>query len=159
MLYLVWALAITCIIAGFLGTVFPALPGTPLIFLGALLIAWWHDFTILGPTSLIFLGALAVLGFAVDFIASSMGAQRVGASPLAVVGATVGSLLGIFFAIPGLIIGPFVGAFVGELIAQRSVQHATKVGFGTWIGLLVGTVAKVAIALSMVGFIALTLMV
>jgi uncharacterized protein YqgC (DUF456 family) len=159
MLYLVWALAITCIIAGLLGTVFPALPGTPLIFIGALLIAWWHDFTILGATSLVLLGVLAVLGFAVDFIASSVGAQRVGASPLAVVGATLGSLFGIFFAIPGLIIGPFLGAFAGELITQRSVPHATKVGFGTWLGLLVGTVAKVAIALSMVGFIALTLLV
>jgi uncharacterized protein YqgC (DUF456 family) len=159
MLYLVWALAILCIIAGLLGTVFPALPGTPLIFVGALLIAWWHDFTILGPMSLIFLGGMAVVGFAVDFIASSMGAQRVGASPLAVVGATVGSLLGLFFAIPGLIIGPFIGAFVGELITQRSVHHATKVGFGTWVGLLIGTVAKIAIALSMVGFIAITLMV
>lgn len=158
MLYLVWALAIICIIAGLLGTVFPALPGTPLIFGGALLIAWWHDFTILGPMSLIFLGVLAVLGFAVDFIASSMGAQRVGASSLAVAGATLGSLFGIFFAIPGLIIGPFLGAFAGELMTQRSVQHATKVGFGTWIGLLIGTVAKVAIALSMVGFIALTLL-
>lgn len=158
MLYLVWALAITCIIVGFFGTVFPALPGTPLIFLGALLIAWWHDFTIIGPIGLIFLGVLAVLGLAVDFIASSMGAQRVGASRFALVGATVGSLLGIFFAIPGLIIGPFVGAFAGELLAQRSIHHATKVGFGTWIGLLVGTVAKVAIAISMVGFIALTLL-
>lgn len=159
MLYLVWTFAIICIVVGVLGTVFPALPGTPLIFLGALVLAWWHDFSNLGAPILVFLGVLATLGVAVDFIASSMGAKRVGASSLAVLGATAGSLLGIFFALPGIIIGPFVGAFLGEVVAQGSLHHATKVGIGTWIGLLLGTAAKVAIALAMVGCIVLSLLI
>jgi hypothetical protein len=159
MMYLVWTLAISFIVIGVCGTVLPALPGTPFIFFGALTLAWWYDFTILGTPSLVFLGVLAVLGIAVDFIASSMGAKRVGASTLAVIGATIGSLVGIFFSLPGIIVGPFIGAFAGECIAQSSLLRATKVGFGTWIGLLVGTAAKVAIALSMVGFIIISLIV
>ena len=159
MLFLLWAFALICVVIGVMGTVFPALPGTPLIFLGALALAWGYDFSILGTPSLIFLGILAALGVAVDFVASSIGAKRVGASSLAVVGATLGSLFGLFFGIPGIILGPFVGAFVGEIVAQSSLRHATKVGIGTWIGLLLGTAAKVAIALSMVGFIALALIV
>jgi uncharacterized protein YqgC (DUF456 family) len=159
MLYLVWTLAIFCVVVGVFGTVFPALPGTPLIFIGALAIAWWYDFTILGIPSLAFLGLLAALGVAVDFIASTMGAKRVGASTLAIIGATVGSIVGIFFALPGIILGPFIGAFMGELVAQSSLRHATKVGIGTWIGLLVGTATKVAIALTMVGFMVFSMLI
>jgi uncharacterized protein YqgC (DUF456 family) len=159
MLYLLWAFALICIVIGVMGTVFPALPGTPLIFLGALALAWGYDFSILGTPSLIFLGILAALGVAVDFVASSMGAKRVGASFLAVIGATLGSLFGLLFGLPGIILGPFVGAFVGELVARSSLRHATKVGVGTWIGLLLGTAVKVAIALTMVGLIALALIV
>jgi len=159
MVYLIWVFALICVVVGVIGTVFPALPGTPLIFIGALVLAWGYDFSILGTPSLVFLGILAALGVAVDFVASSMGAKRVGASSLAVVGATLGSFVGIFFAVPGIILGPFIGAFVGEIVAQSSLRHATKVGIGTWIGLLLGTAAKVAIAVAMVGFIAFALIV
>ncbi len=159
MLYLIWILSLCCIVLGVIGTVFPALPGTPLIFAGALLIAWWQDFTIIGVPSLFMLLFLAVLGIAIDFIASSLGAKRVGASSWAIVGATVGSIVGIFFALPGIIIGPFLGAFGGELIARSSVTKATQVGIGTWIGLLLGTAAKVAVAFSMLGVIGLALVV
>lgn len=155
--YLIWALALLSIAVGVLGTVFPALPGTPLIFGGAFLLGWWHNYSIIGGPSLIFLGVLALLGIAIDFVASSLGAQRVGASGYALIGATIGSLVGIFFALPGIILGPFVGAFAGELLAKPSLGQATKVGLGTWFGLLVGTVAKVALALAMVGFIVFTL--
>jgi uncharacterized protein YqgC (DUF456 family) len=157
MVYIVWAIALLCVLLGVMGTVFPALPGTPLIFAGALLIGWWYDYSVLSGWVLSFLGFLAILGFGVDFLASSMGAKRVGASPRALLGATLGSFVGIFFALPGIIIGPFLGAFAGELLAQSSLQHATKVGIGTWIGLIVGTVAKVAIALSMVALIVTSL--
>lgn len=155
--YLVWALATLSVIVGVLGTVFPALPGTPLIFAGAFLIGWWSNYSIIGATSLIFLGILAALGIAIDFVASSLGAQRVGASGYALVGATLGSILGIFFGLPGIILGPFVGAFGGELLATPSLAQATKVGLGTWLGLLLGTVAKVALAFTMVGSIIFSL--
>jgi len=46
---------------------------------------------------------------------------------------------------------PLVGAAIGEYLAQRDVRRAGKAGIATWIGLLVGTVAKLAIVLTMVG--------
>ena len=157
MTYLVWVLALLCVVSGVLGTVFPALPGTPLIFIGAFLMSWWHDYSIMGGFTLTVLGILAIVGVGIDFLASSIGAKRVGASTMALIGATLGSLVGIFFALPGIIIGPFVGAFAGELLTRSSLHKATKVGIGTWLGLLVGTVAKVALALSMVGLIVMSL--
>jgi hypothetical protein len=46
---------------------------------------------------------------------------------------------------------PLIGAVVGEFIAQRDALRAGQIGVATWIGLLVGTVAKLAIVFAMVG--------
>ena len=150
MTYIIWALGIIAMGIGFLGTALPALPGTPLIFFGAWLIAWWSDYTIVSGGTMLALAFLAVAGFLADILASSLGAKRVGASRRALVGATLGSLVGIFFALPGMIIGPFIGASVGEYSYQRSLPKAASVGIGTWLGLLFGTALKVAIAVTMV---------
>ncbi len=148
--YLAWAAGITAIIIGFLGTALPALPGTPLIFMGVFFLAWWTDYTIIGAGPLLLLAFLGAFGFVVDIIASSIGAQRVGASGKAMVGATLGSVLGLFFALPGMILGPFVGAALGQYYHDRCIHTAAKVGLGTWIGLLIGSAAKVAIAFAMI---------
>ena len=125
-LTLIWLIAIVSIVVGVLGTIIPALPGTPMIFAGMFLIAWWQDFAIIGILPLVILAVLTALAIVVDFVASALGARRVGASNWAIVGATLGSIIGMFFFIPGLIIGPFVGAVAGELFAQSTVQQATR---------------------------------
>jgi len=141
------------IVVGALGLVLPALPGAPLIFLGALLAAWAEDFVYIGLGSLIALGVLSVLAVAVDFIASAFGVKRFGASPRAVAGATIGTLVGIFFGLIGILIGPFVGAAVGELTVRRDLAAAGRAGVGAALGLALGTAAKLAIAFAMVGVI------
>jgi len=52
-----------------------------------------------------------------------------------------------------------VGAAVGEWLADRNAARAAHVGISTWVGLLVGTVAKVAITFVMVGLFVLALLV
>lgn len=141
------------IVVGALGLVLPALPGAPLIFIGALLAAWAEDFVYIGLGSLIVLGVLSVLAIAVDFIASAFGVKRFGASPRAVAGATIGALVGIFFGLIGILIGPFVGAAVGELTVKRDLAAAGRAGVGAALGLALGTAAKLAIAFTMVGVI------
>ena len=49
-----------------------------------------------------------------------------------------------------MIIGPFIGASVGEYSHQRSLPRAASVGLGTWVGLLIGTALKVAVAVAMI---------
>jgi uncharacterized protein len=44
-----------------------------------------------------------------------------------------------------------VGAAIGEFIAQRDALRAGKIGLATWLGLLLGTAAKIAIAFTMIG--------
>lgn len=129
----------------------PALPGLPLVFGGLFLGAWVGDFEQVGWFTLGLLGALALLAMAVDFIASLLGTKRVGASALAVLGAAIGTVAGLFFGLPGLLLGPFAGALCGELLAGRGFEQAAKAGAGAWLGFVVGTLAKLALAFSMLG--------
>lgn len=144
-------LAIVLVIIGLAGTVLPALPGVPLIFGGLLLIAYQDGFNKVGVITLVILGLLAIVAVAIDYVAAFFGAKRVGASRLALIGATVGTLLGLFFGFLGLIVGPFVGAAAGEFIARRDAFQAGKVGLATWLGIVIGVAAKLGIAFLMIG--------
>lgn len=135
--------------------ILPALPGLPLVFAGMLLAAWAGDFQEIGWITLVVLGLLTVLSLAVDFFATMLGAKRVGASPKALLGAVVGTFAGLFLGGPiGLFAGPFIGALLGELWHGRELGKATKVGLGTWLGILLGTVLKLGLAFAMLGLFA-----
>jgi len=145
-----FALAAILVVLGLAGTVVPVLPGILLVFGGLLLAAWADGFRHVGAVGLSIIGVLALLAFAADFVASLLGAKRVGASPLALAGAAAGGIVGVFLGIPGLIFGPFVGAVAGEYLARGRLVQAGKVGIGTWIGLILAAVAKVIIAFLMI---------
>ena len=151
-----WLLAVALIIAGLAGAVLPAIPGVPLVFAGLWLAAWIEHYAHVGVITLVILGVLTVIAMSVDWVASSMGAKRVGASPQAISGAALGTLVGAFFGIPGLLLGPFIGAVAGEIAARGSVEQAARVGVATWMGLLFGTLAKLALSLAMVGIFAVS---
>lgn len=155
---LLYVLAGALILVGLAGTVLPALPGLPLVFGGMLLAAWIGDFQLIPVWAVVVLGLLAAVAMAVDFVAGVLGAKRVGASTLALVGAAIGTVVGLFFGLPGLILGPFVGAVVGEVLHGRRIGEASRVGFGTWIGMVFGAVVKLALAFVMVGVFVLALL-
>lgn len=151
---LLWVLAVILVLVGIAGTILPALPGAPLVGIGLLLAAWADRFEKVGWFPLVIIGVLTVLTLVVDFLATMLGAKRVGASGLALFGAAVGTVAGLFFGLPGVILGPFVGAVVGEYLARRNHEQAVKVGVGTWIGLLLGTAGKLALIFMMIGVFA-----
>ena len=148
---LLWALAVALIGLGLFGLVFPAVPGPPILFGGLWLAAWIEDYQHVGAWTLVLLGLLALLAVALDFIAGALGARRFGASGGAVIGATLGAVVGIFFGLPGLLVGPFAGAVLGELASGRQLQAAGRAGIGATIGLLLGTAAKLALGIVMLG--------
>jgi len=153
MLWLVLAVLLVCV--GVAGSVLPALPGVPMVFAGLWLAAWVGDYERVGVLTLVLLGLLTALSFAIDLVATALGAKRVGATRLAVVGAALGTLGGLFLGLPGLLLGPFVGAVAGELLSHGKVQQATRAGLATWTGLLFGTLAKLALVFTMLGVFAL----
>ncbi len=153
---LLYILAGALMVIGILGVVLPALPGLPLVFGGMLLAAWVDGFERIGVWTLVILGMLTLLSLLIDIVATAMGAKRVGASRLALVGAMLGTVVGLFFGIVGVFIAPFIGAVLGELLHRRKLErsdvgHAAKVGLGTWFGILLGVVSKLALAFGMFG--------
>jgi uncharacterized protein YqgC (DUF456 family) len=159
--HLLWyLLAALLILAGLAGTILPALPGLPLMFAGMLLAAWADGFREIGGWTIGLLAVLTLVSVGVDVMATALGARRVGASKLAMLGAAIGTLVGgIVFSLPGLILGPFIGAVAGELIRGKQLHEASKVGAGTWIGLAIGTAFKLALAFAMLGIFAFALLV
>jgi hypothetical protein len=147
---LLYLLAGVLVIVGLLGTILPVIPGALLVFGGLFVAAWADGFARVGWIPLTIIGVLGLLSWVADFVASLLGAKRVGASPLALLGATIGGIAGIFLGIPGLIFGPFIGAVAGELLARGGLRKAGQVGLGTWLGLLVAAVLKVVLAFMMI---------
>jgi hypothetical protein len=146
-----WILAVLMIVVGVAGTVLPALPGVVFVFAGIALAAWIDGFSVISGWTLALLAVLAVAGFAVDFVAQLLTAQRAGATPLGIAGAAVGTVAGVFTGLVGLLFLPLAGAAIGEFIAHRDALRAGRVGVATWVGLLVGAALKLAIVFTMVG--------
>jgi uncharacterized protein YqgC (DUF456 family) len=149
-----WLLAALLVVGGLAGSVLPALPGVPLVFAGLVVGAWADDFQRVSWLTLTLLGILTIASFAIDLAATALGAKRVGATKLAVIGAMLGTLGGALLGIPGLIFGPFVGAVAGEMLSHGRMQQATRAGFATWMGLIFGTLAKLALVFTMLGVFA-----
>lgn len=143
-------LGLIALTVGLLGTIYPAIPGLGLMFGGAWLLAYSGDYQIFGSTTLIFLGIVTIIGTAMDYVAGMLGAKYTGASKPAIWGAFIGGIVGAFFSLPGLLLGPLLGAGIGEFIARKDMWQAGKVGLGTFVGFIIGTVAKVGCALTIV---------
>ena len=148
---LLWMLAGVLVVVGLAGTILPALPGVPLVFMGLLIAAWMGDFQKIGWPTLTILALLTALAVAADLLATLFGAKRAGASKLALLGAAIGSIVGLFFGLIGILVFPFVGAVAGELVARQRLDRAARVGLATWLGMLFGALAKLSLAITMVG--------
>jgi uncharacterized protein YqgC (DUF456 family) len=149
-----FVVALLAMLVGLLGAVVPGLPGPPLILIAALGhrlalgdrgVAWWV---------VILLGVMAALSLGLDFIATSYGAKRLGATWRGAVGAALGAMLGLFWAPIGLLLGPLLGAALLEMTAGREWREAGKAGIGAVLGLLAGTLGKVACCIAMIGLFA-----
>jgi uncharacterized protein len=149
MTIVLWVIAILLVVAGVIGVILPALPGTVLIMAGLVLAAWVDGFTRVGPWTLVVIGVIGAASYLVDFAAAALGARKLGASPRAMVGAGLGTILGLFLGLPGIIIGPFIGAVIGELTVNRNLTQAGKAGVAAWIGFAIGTAVKVGMVFLM----------
>lgn len=155
---LLWILSAGLILVGLAGIVLPALPGTILVLAGIVLGAWIDDFTRVGWVAITFVAVLAVLAWAMDYVAAMLGAKRAGASRQAMVGAALGTVAGIFMGLVGVLFMPLVGAAVGEFMARRNHGQAVRVGIATWLGLLAGMLAKFVLAFMMIGIFIVALL-
>lgn len=146
---------VALMVAGLVGSVVPFVPGPPLILLGALIFAIATDFQPVGWWQLAILAGLTLCSYALEQLSSAFGARKLGGSRYAALGALVGGIVGIFFGLPGVILGPILGAIGLELLHRKDLGAGLKSGAGAVVGMLLGVVAKLSLAVVMVGLFAL----
>jgi uncharacterized protein YqgC (DUF456 family) len=138
---------------GILGSFLPVLPGTPISWVGLLLLY----LTSAIPDDWVFLGitlAIAIMVFALDYIIPVWGTKKFGGSKWGMIGTTIGLLVALFFPVLGflgIIIWPFLGALVGELINKADQKTALKAAFGSFLGFLTGTFLKFMVTIIYLG--------
>lgn len=152
---ILWIIGAICTVTGLSGLLLPVVPGAPILFLGLLFGAWAEDFQYIGVWTLLILAGMAGLTYVVEFAASILGVRKYGGSRRAMAGAVLGGVVGLFLGIPGILLGPFAGAVIGELSLQRSLDQASRAGFGTVVGLAIGVAGKLAIGIAMIGLFVL----
>lgn len=149
---LILTASIILMLIGLMGSFLPFIPGSPLILLGAFIYAWHTHFLVVTWGTLAILLFLAILSQILEYFSSLLGAKKFGASRWGLIGAFLGGIIGFFGGgILGLLIGPFVGAILLELFRGRNLETSLKIGWGTLVGFLGGTIGKVIIALVMIG--------
>ena len=147
-----WVVTVCLLLAGFIGTLVPFLPGHLIIFMAAVAhwlmlredsgVEWW-TFTVLA--------VLLIVSQALEFLSGAMGSRWFGGSKWGAGGALLGGIVGMFFMPFGLILGPLIGAMVFEFaFARKEVRPATVSGVGSVLGTVAGLIIKMIVGVVMV---------
>ncbi len=160
--FLIYLLAVVCIIVGIIGDVVPGLPGVPISYAAMILIHFFtginYDYEVL-----IIYGIVCLLITILDYFVPIWGTKKFGGTKAGVRGSTIGLIIGVLvlpllgivigpFGLIGIIAGPFVGAYIGEKMSGVDDTLAWRSAFGSFVGFVAGTLLKVVYSL-VVGFV------
>ena len=152
---LLWIAATLLVALGVVGVVLPGLPGIPLVLVGLVVGAWIDDFAYVGRGTLMVIAPARAArdGGRVRGERARREARR-RASPR-------GDRRGARRARRDLLRAARTpdravrGAVIGEFSARGNLARAGRVGLATWLGLLLGGAAKLALVISMIAVFAL----
>ena len=155
------------LLAGFFGLFF-GLPGNWMIVGATLVYAWATGFAQIGWGLLLLFFLLAVAGEVVEYVFGIAGARRFGSSNRGIVFSILGGFVGAIVGAPlffgfGAILGALAGAFLGAVLIELVTygpgewKKALRSGWGNFIGRMAGMITKMAIAIGMIVWIAVTL--
>ena len=135
-------------VLGIAGSILPGLPGTPVSWVGLLLLyIWGSGVNAVGESmalqTLIVWGVVTVVVSVLDYLVPMWFTKLTGGSKYAERGAMIGLLAGIIFTPIGMISGSFIGAFVAEVCwGGKSGWAAFKAACGSFVGFIFGTGIK-----------------
>ena len=133
------------VIVGLLGTFIPMLPGTPISYVGLLLLLLIPGCTLTWKFFLIW-GIIVVVLQVLNYFIPIWGVNKFGGTKYGHLGSVLGVIVGLFAGPLGIIIGPFVGAVLGELLGGMSFEMSLKAGLGSFVGTFVGMVLGIIVA-------------
>ena len=138
-------LGVLCALIGFVGCIFPVIPGPPLSFLALILLSLAKDWEPFSSTFLLIMGGLGVLVTILDYVVPVVGAKKYGASKWGIWISMIGMLIGVLFFPPwGMLFGAFVGALAGELLAGKKGRKSLQAAWGVFVGNVVSIGFKLA---------------
>jgi len=158
---LYWLLVVLMLV-GLVGAFVPALPGAGLI-VSAVIIWTFVSPVAVSYTALITAVVAFVLSLGIGYLATYLGAKRVGASKWGQIGSVIGLIIGFLGLLPalpvggpllGILIGTMLGAFIGEFIYRKELtfserlQFSGKVSLAVVVSSLVGTLLEGLLALT-----------
>ena len=140
-----------CLI-GIIGSFLPIIPGPVTAWLGILtlnltsIVEFNLNFVLITFTVAVSVGIL-------DYLIPILGVKKLGGTRSGQIGTTVGLIVALLILGPiGVILGPFLGALLGELSTKKSFQESIKPAFGSFIGVIAGSIIKFLISLSFLFF-------
>ena len=139
-------LAILAGVLGIAGSILPGLPGTPVSWIGLLLLYIW------GPEempvrTLVIWGIVTVIVSVVDYLVPMWLTKATGGSKYAERGAMIGLIAGIILTPIGMILGSFLGALIAEIEwGRKRTGDALKAATGSFIGFILGTGLKTIVS-------------
>lgn len=141
-------LAILAGVMGLAGSILPGLPGTPVSWVGMLLLYIWGTGTNgagdpMSLTTLIVWGVVVVIVSVIDYVVPMYFTKLTGGSKYAERGAMIGLVAGIILTPVGMILGSFLGAFLAESYwGQKPPKDALMAALGSFFGFILGTGIK-----------------
>lgn len=137
------------IIAGIAGALLPLIPGSPLSYIGLVILHFAKGGVFSWPF-LVFWLVITIVVLTLDNLLPVEGARRMGGSRKGIYGAVAGMIIGIIFLPPaGIIFAPIAGAFVGELFTGTGSRSALRAALGSFAGYLVTVALKFGVAVMM----------
>lgn len=149
------------LIAG-VGLTLVSLPGNFFIFAIALAYGFYDGFVHLSYGNLAVVFCFLVVGELVEFFAGAFGARKEKASTRAtfsaLAGAIIGGLVGtamlpVIGSVFGAMLGAFAASYAAEYSKTNDLDKAKRVGISVMKGQAIGMIAKLVIAVSMIGVI------
>jgi uncharacterized protein YqgC (DUF456 family) len=138
---LIFGLAVVFMIIGLAGTLFPVLPGIPIIWLSVLFYAIVEGFEAIDPFTFIVLTLMAIVAGTADIWMSMLGAKTGGASGRSMLfgclGSLIGFIVGTLFVI-GQLFGALIGYVLGILISEYQKHRDWNLAIKASLGGLAG---------------------
>jgi uncharacterized protein YqgC (DUF456 family) len=133
------------LIAGLIGSVKSKLPGTPLCYLG-IIILQFSNIAVFSVHFFIKWGVLVIAVQGLDYLIPDWGSRKFGGSKKGVWGSFLVMIAGIYFGPVGITTGAIVGAFAGEFFAGKESNIAISHAISSFSFFILGTISQLIVA-------------